>query len=93
MSQAHITEMLKLLNEGLPKGHPLTTDLSDYKMDHKAILELPDEWVFTSTEYCPLSDIPEGTSNTFRQPSPNVMWALGDNGMCLFGFKLERRST
>jgi hypothetical protein len=90
MSQAHATEMMRLLSLGAdPEVQALT--LKDYEIDEGEILDLPDKsWRFADeNSYCPVSDIPRGEGRT-RIDREGNLWILGNNGHCLFGFKLVR---
>ena len=90
MSQTHIDHCVAALHVGAPEG--FVTSLADYRIPEADVLALDETFTFDDDEsYCPLSDIPRDISTVGVHVRGERAYVCGDNGDCLFMFRLSKQ--
>ena len=89
MSQIHIDYCVAALYVGAPEGY--ATTLAGYNISEADILALDEAFTFDDNEsYCSITDIPRDISTVGVHVRGTQAYVCGDNGDCLFMFRLSK---
>lgn len=91
--QHHIDYCVAQLSIGVDPSWPATT-LADYNIPEATVLAIPAVATFDPEgSYCPQSDIPDEVRAVGVHYVGEKIYIAGDNGDCLFVFRLTANSS
>ena len=89
MARSHLTAIVAELAIGAPEGY--APAVSDYAISEDLVLAIPGCYAMAAQDsYCPVSNIPDWVGGLGVHYNGSECYVAGDNGQCLFVFKLVK---